>query len=88
MVGDEEEASVRGLDHLMAIFDGVLGLVGLAPELVDAIAELAMSDDCAVMGWGGSGLREQARRREGGYAGGEEGTSGERRHWKKMTDDR
>jgi hypothetical protein len=46
-----------------------------------------MSDDRTVMRRGGSGLCEQARRREGGYAGGEEGTSGEKRHWKKMTDE-
>jgi hypothetical protein len=64
----------------MAIFDGVLGLVGLAPKLIHAVAKLAMSDDRAVMGWGSSDLGEQARRREGGYAGGEEGTSGERGH--------
>jgi hypothetical protein len=72
----------------MAIFDGVLGLVGLAPELIHAVAELAMSDDRAVMGWGGSSRCEQLRRSHRSDAAGEEGTSGERRHWKKMTDDR
>jgi hypothetical protein len=75
----------------MAVLDGILGLVGLAPELIHAVAELAMSDDRTVMRRGGSGLCEQARRRHRSNAAGEEGTSGERVHcerrWK-MDDER
>ncbi|TAE78805.1 MAG: hypothetical protein EAZ84_00340, partial [Verrucomicrobia bacterium] len=44
MVGDEVESAVAGLDHLMAILDGVLGLVGLTPKFVDAVTELAVPD--------------------------------------------
>ena len=86
--GDQEESSVGRLHHLMAVFDGVLGLVGLAPEFVDAVAELAVPDDGAVIRRRGAGLREQARGRQRGEAGGEEGTSGEGRHEDKMRDER
>jgi hypothetical protein len=72
----------------MAIPDGVLGLVSLTPEFVDAVTELAVPDDRAVVRWSASGLRQQSRSSQGGQATGEEGTTGERRHWKKMTDGR
>jgi hypothetical protein len=50
----------------MAIFDGVLGLVGLTPELVDAVTERAVADDGTVMHRRGSGLGEHSRRSQGG----------------------
>jgi hypothetical protein len=70
----------------MAILDGVLGLVGLTPELVDAVAELAVPDDRAMVRRRRPGLGKHARSSQGGQAAGEEGTSGERRHLKKMTE--
>ena len=64
----------------MAILDGVLGFVGLAPELVYAIPELAMPDDRSVVGGSGAGLGDQSRGREGDGAGGEKRTSGKGGH--------
>jgi hypothetical protein len=64
----------------------VLGLVGLTPELVDAVTELAVADDGTVMHRRGPGLGEHARRSQRSDTTGKEGTTGERRHLKKMTD--
>jgi len=86
VVGDEVEASVAGLDHLMAVLDGVLRLFGLTPELVHAVTELAVPDDRAVMRRRRPGLGQQSRRGESGDTGGEEGTTGERGHLEKMTE--
>ena len=50
----------------MAILDGVLGLVGLTPKLVDAVTELAVPDDRAVVRRRRPGLGKHARSSQSG----------------------
>lgn len=49
MVGEQEEAAVAGLNHLVAVSDGVGFGVGLAPEFVDAVAKPAVADERSMM---------------------------------------
>ena len=72
VIGEEEEAAVSGLDHFVAVFDGVTGGGSLAPVFLDAITEVAMADGDAIGGIGFALRLDEWSAEKGSSGGGEE----------------
>ncbi len=56
VIGQQEKAAIGGLNHFMAVPNGVRFRVRLAPEFIDAVNVRAVSDPGVVKGGSGFAL--------------------------------